>query len=61
MPPRTGPLLLAGGGHAHLAVLAALARGFVKMLTRPRNDRTLAVTIVGEHAGSQLRSFLDLP
>ncbi|MCG3169273.1 MAG: hypothetical protein CALGDGBN_00791 [Pseudomonadales bacterium] len=38
MPPRTGPLLLAGGGHAHLAVLAALARG-----ERPRAEVSLVV------------------
>ncbi len=40
------------------AITDGAAHGFVKVLTRPRSDRILGVTIVGEHAGEMLAEFV---
>ena len=40
------------------AIADGVARGFVKVLTRPGTDRILGVTIVGEHAGDLIAEFV---
>jgi pyruvate/2-oxoglutarate dehydrogenase complex dihydrolipoamide dehydrogenase (E3) component/uncharacterized membrane protein YdjX (TVP38/TMEM64 family) len=40
------------------AIADGTARGFVKVLTAPRRDRILGVTIVGAHAGDLLAEFV---
>ena len=40
------------------AIADGEAHGFVKVLTRPGNDRILGVTIVGEHAGDLIAEFV---
>jgi len=40
------------------AIADGTAHGFVKVLTVPRKDRILGVTIVGEHAGDLLTEFV---
>jgi pyruvate/2-oxoglutarate dehydrogenase complex dihydrolipoamide dehydrogenase (E3) component/uncharacterized membrane protein YdjX (TVP38/TMEM64 family) len=40
------------------AIADGVARGFVKVLTRPGSDRILGATIVGEHAGDLIAEFV---
>jgi pyruvate/2-oxoglutarate dehydrogenase complex dihydrolipoamide dehydrogenase (E3) component len=40
------------------AIADGVARGFVKVLTRPGTDRILGATIVGEHAGDLIAEFV---
>lgn len=40
------------------AIADGVARGFVKVLTRPGSDRILGVTLVGEHAGDLIAEFV---
>jgi pyruvate/2-oxoglutarate dehydrogenase complex dihydrolipoamide dehydrogenase (E3) component len=40
------------------AIADGAAEGFVKVLTAPRRDRILGVTIVGEHAGELIAEFV---
>lgn len=40
------------------AIADGVAHGFVKVLTQPKSDKILGVTIVGEHAGDLIAEFV---